>query len=128
MTMAQREREIHALIADWTDAICKGDIQRVLKDRTDDIVMYDVPKPIQSIGIAAYEASWKLFFDHNPPGLDCFSFRDIQIVAGEDVAYAFGLLIIGGGDAQCRLTLGLRRVDGAWKVTHEHHSMPILPG
>lgn len=31
----------------------------------------------------------------------------------------------GGGDAHCRLTLGLRRIDGAWKVTHEHYAIPI---
>ena len=125
MTRERREQEIRALIDDWTDAICNGDIDRGLANRTDDIVLYDVPEPLQSTGIKAYEATWSLFFDHNPAGPNRFCFRDIQIVAGEDVAYAFGRLVIGGGDAHCRLTLGLRRVNGEWKVTHEHHSMPI---
>jgi ketosteroid isomerase-like protein len=24
-----------------------------------------------------------------------------------------------------RLTIGLRKVDGAWKIAHEHHSFPL---
>ena len=29
MTRQRREQEIRALIDDWTDAICKGDIRRI---------------------------------------------------------------------------------------------------
>ena len=125
MTNERNEPAIRAVIDDWTDAICKSDIDRVLANQTDDIVMYDVPEPIQVTGIEAYNDTWKLFFAHNVAGPDRFRLSDVQIVAGDDVAYAHGLLTIGGGDAHCRLTLGLRRIDSAWKVTHEHHSIPI---
>ncbi|MTH80161.1 YybH family protein [Paracoccus aestuariivivens] len=125
MTRDCSEQEIRALVDGWTDAICRGDIPRVLQNRTDDIVMYDVPDPIQSVGIAAYEASWQMLLNHDPPGPDCFRIRDIQIVAGEDVAFTFGLLAIGGGDAHCHLTLGLRLAKGARQAAHEHHSMSI---
>ena len=125
MANNRTEQAIATLIDDWTDAICKGDIDRVLANRTDDIVMYDVPEPIQVKGIDAYKDMWKLFFEHNAAGQDRFRLSDVQVVAGDDIAYAHGLLTIGGGDAHCRLTLGLRRIDGAWKVTHEHHSIPI---
>ena len=128
MTNERREQAIRALIDDWTDAICEGDIGRVLANRTDDIVMYDVPEPIQVRGLEAYKETWKLFFDHNAAGPDRFKLSDVQVVAGADVAHAYGLLTIGGGDAHCRLTLGLRHIDGAWKVTHEHHSIPIKLG
>jgi len=125
MANNRTEQAIPALIDDWIDAICKGDIDRILANRTDDIVMYDVPEPIQVKGIDAYKDTWKLFFEHNAAGPDRFRLSDVQVVAGDDIAYAHGLLTIGGGDAHCRLTLGLRRIDGAWKVTHEHHSIPI---
>ena len=125
MANNRTEQAIATLIDDWTDAICKGDIDRVLANRTDDIVMYDVPEPIQVKGIDAYKDMWKLFFEHNAAGPDRFRLSDVQVVAGDDIAYAHGLLTIGGGAAHCRLTLGLRRIDGAWKVTHEHHSIPI---
>ena len=93
------EQAIRTLIDDWTDAICKGDIDRVLANRTDDIVMYDVPEPIQVKGIDAYKEMWKLFFEHNAAGPDRFRLSDVQVVAGDDIAYAHGLLTIGGGDA-----------------------------
>jgi len=125
MTNNRNEEEIRALIDDWTDAICSGDIERVLANRTDDLVMYDVPEPIQVRGIEGYKDTWKLFFAHNAAGPDRFRLTGVEVVAGDDVAFAHGLLTIGGGDALCRLTLGLRRIDGAWKVTHEHHSIPI---
>ncbi|HEV7372490.1 YybH family protein [Arenibaculum sp.] len=128
MTTERDERAIHALIEDWTDAICKGDIDGVLANRADDIVMYDVPEPIQEKGIDAYRRTWTLFFEHNEAGPDRFRLSDVQVVAGGDVAYAHGLLTIGGGDAYCRLTLGLRRIGGMWKVAHEHHSIPIKLG
>ena len=125
MANNRTEQAIPALIDDWIDAICKGDIDGILANRTDDIVMYDVPEPIQVKGIDAYKDTWKLFFEHNEAGPDRFRLSDVQVVAGDDIAYVHGLLTIGGGDAHCRLTLGLRRIDGAWKVTHEHHSIPI---
>jgi ketosteroid isomerase-like protein len=115
VTTERYEQAIRALIDDWTDAICKGDIDRVLANRTDNIVMYDVPEPIQVTGIDAYKETCA----------DRFKLSDVQVVAGNDAAYAYGLLTIGGGDAHCRLTLGLQRIDGVWKVTHEHHSIPI---
>jgi hypothetical protein len=26
--------------------------------------------------------------------------------------------------AESRLTMGLRKIDGCWRVVHEHHSLP----
>lgn len=90
MTDEGDEQAIRALIDDWTDAICKGDIDRVLANRTDDIVMYDVPEPIQEKGVDAYRQTWRLFFEQNPPGPDRFRLSDLHVVAGGDAAYAYG--------------------------------------
>lgn len=128
MTNTRNEQEVRALIGAWTDAICNGDIDRVLANRADDVILYDVPEPVEMRGIDAYRDSWRIFFEHNAAGPDCFRLSDVEVVAGDDAAYACGLLTIGGGDAQCRLTLGLRRVEGVWKVTHEHHSIPVKLG
>ena len=125
MTNQANEQAVRVLIEDWTDAICKGDIERVLANRADDIVMYDVPEPLQVKGIDAYKETWKVFFRHTEPGPDRFRLSDLHIVTEDDAAYAHGLLTIGGGDARCRLTLCLRKIDGKWRVTHEHHSIPV---
>ncbi|SFT97338.1 SnoaL-like domain-containing protein [Geodermatophilus amargosae] len=49
------------------------------------------------------------------------------MVAGDDVAHAHGLLRVGAAGTEgfrVRLTVGLRRVEGRWLITHEHHSVP----
>lgn len=47
------------------------------------------------------------------------------MTADEDVAFASGLLRIGGSPAPiCRLTLGLVKRGGRWRIVHEHHSAP----
>ena len=53
------------------------------------------------------------------------------MVAGREVAYAHGVVNCAGVNPDgsedpivVRLTMCLRKVDGAWTVTHEHHSVP----
>ncbi len=54
-----------------------------------------------------------------------FVIEDLAITAGETVAFATGLLRIGGSkEPVCRLTLGLKKIDGKWMIAHEHHSAP----
>jgi ketosteroid isomerase-like protein len=38
-------------------------MERVLEHHADDIVMFDVPKPLQARGIEEYKKTWELFFD-----------------------------------------------------------------
>ena len=68
-----------------------------IRDRhTKDILMFDVPEPLQSKGMAAYKKTWDLFLPYGSPGTDLFVIDDLRIPAGEDVACATGLLRIGG--------------------------------
>jgi ketosteroid isomerase-like protein len=100
----------------------------ILRDHSADMVMFDVPPPLHFRGIAAYEASWPQFFEASPKPVR-FDIMDLQITAGNDVAFAVALMrcaVIEDGnvDLDFRLTVGLRKVDGQWIVTHEHHSVP----
>lgn len=125
--MTAEAAKIEQLIREWEAAICAGDIGGILAAHDRDIVMFDVPAPLEVRGIADYETSWLLFFAHAPAGPHRFRVTDLRIMAGESVAFAHGLLIIGGGDAppHCRLTLGLCKTGSDWRITHEHHSMPL---
>lgn len=97
----------------------------ILANHTKDILMFDVPVPLLSKGIARYRKTWELFFRHGSPGDDVFVIEDLRIVAGSDVAFATGLLRIGGSRKPvCRLTLGLKKRRGRWLIAHEHHSAP----
>lgn len=119
------ETQVRHLIERWVEAVCRGDMEGVLAHHSLDVVMYDVPEPIQCQGLSAYRETWELFFADNRAGPDRFRVDDLQIHAGDDVAFAYGLLSIGGAPARCRLTMGLRRTGDTWFIIHEHHSMPI---
>jgi uncharacterized protein (TIGR02246 family) len=129
------ESEIKALVERWTAAVHAGDLDGVLADHTDDIVMYDVPPPYEGArGIAAYRDTWPGFFEWQASGA-VFEITSLEVTAGDTVAYAFALLRCGKPeelaakpDLRLRLTLGLRKEDGRWRVAHEHHSFPDESG
>lgn len=123
--------EIRTLIERWAEAVHRGDMDGVLAAHADDIVMYDVPPPYDGVrGIDAYRATWPGFFEWQANGAS-FEIESLDVAAGEDVAYAHGLLrcatrqdLAARPELRLRLTLGLRREDGRWVVAHEHHSFP----
>lgn len=117
--------EVTALIRRWERAVQAGDFEGILAPHTEDVVMFDVPEPLQSLGLDAYRKTWELFFRHGAPHPKLFVIEDLRVTAGHDVAFATGLLRIGGAPSPaCRLTLGLVRRDGRWLIAHEHHSAP----
>jgi uncharacterized protein (TIGR02246 family) len=122
---APAETEIRMLIRNWELAIQTGDMDAILAHHADDIVMFEVPEPIRSNGLKAYEDTWDLFFRYGSPGPDVFVIERLSVTAGDDVAFARGLLRIGGSEKPvCRLTLGLEKREGRWLIAHEHHSAP----
>lgn len=117
--------EIVSLIRRWERAVQAGDMTGILADHAEDIVMFDVPEPLQSLGLEAYRKTWDLFYQYGQPSPDLFVIEDLRVTAGEDVAFASGLLRIGGSAAPvCRLTLGFEKREGRWRIVHEHHSAP----
>lgn len=122
---------ITALLHRWVDAVHTGDLDTVLADHAPDIVMFDVPPPDDGVrGLAAYRQTWPPFFDWQRSGAS-FEITELHVSAGDDVAFAYALLRCGTADEldahpghRLRLTVGLRKVDGRWTVTHEHHSFP----
>jgi uncharacterized protein (TIGR02246 family) len=128
MSENPEEMAIRAQIEAWAAAVRAQDMAGILRDHSADMVMFDVPPPLHLRGIAAYEASWPQFFEASPKPVR-FDIMDLQITAGNDVAFAVALMrcaVIEDGnvDLDFRLTVGLRKVDGQWIVTHEHHSVP----
>jgi uncharacterized protein (TIGR02246 family) len=129
--MTDDETHVRALIERWAAAVHDGDLPGVLADHADDIVMFDVPPPHDGVrGIDAYRGTWPPFFEWQRTGA-CFDIVALEVVAGDDVAWAHALLRCGTPDElaadpdnRLRLTLGLRRQDGRWVVAHEHHSFP----
>jgi ketosteroid isomerase-like protein len=130
MNEAPEETAIHDQIEAWAAAVRSQNMAGILKHHATDIVMFDVPPPLQLRGIAAYRDSWPQFFDASPKPIR-FDIMEMQITAGRDVAFATALMrcvVIEGSnvDLDFRLTIGLRKIDSQWIVTHEHHSIPAV--
>jgi ketosteroid isomerase-like protein len=124
------EAAICGTIENWARAVRARDIDGILTHHAPDILMFDVPPPMQSKGLAAYKKSWELFFSW-AGDLGVFDIIEMQITAGNDVAFATALMRCAGRAAQgdkveleFRLTVGLRKIAGIWTVMHEHHSIP----
>jgi uncharacterized protein (TIGR02246 family) len=126
------EEQIRALILRWANAVHAGDLETTLADHTKDIVMFDVPPPENGVrGIDAYGKTWPPFFEFQRSGAS-FEIVELQVAAGDRIAYAFALLRCGSKDElaanpdkRLRLTLGLRKSEGKWQVAHEHHSFTL---
>jgi uncharacterized protein (TIGR02246 family) len=124
------EAEIRELIERWAKAVREENRAAVRADHDPGILMFDVPPPFLSRGLDEYMATWETFFasSEKPVG---FAFHDVEVTCGQDVAFATAI-------GQCvnietngkrepldfRLTMGLRKIDGRWRVMHEHHSLP----
>lgn len=118
--------QIRTLIEHWIKAVQDKNLSGAIEHHTDDIVMFDVPLPLQSKDIDAYRATWELFFENSPGGPESFAITELAITSGDTVAFAHGLLHIDGSKEPVgRLTIGLRKEDDTWKIAHEHHSYPL---
>ena len=126
MAQETNEAEIRSLVANWAKAARSKDMEGVLAHHTDDIVMFDVPMPLQSRGMDEYRSTWDLFFANSPGGPGSFEVTELQVTADDSVAYCHAILNVM--DSRGRLTIGLRKENGQWLIAHEHHSYPMQLG
>jgi uncharacterized protein (TIGR02246 family) len=124
------EGELRELIAQWAKAVRDEDLAAIRAEHDPNILMFDVPIPFLSRGLDAYMATWQTFFASSPKPVT-FALEDVEITAGNDVAFATAIgrcvNIERNGEKtklRFRLTMGFRKQDGRWRIMHEHHSLP----
>jgi PhnB protein len=126
---ATAEAQIRALIDDWAKALRAKDVDGVLAHYAPDSVTFDLAPPLISTaadakGLQAWFATWR-----GPLG---YEIRDLTITAGDDAAFGHSLNRLSGtktdgerADVWFRQTFGFRRLEGAWKIAHQHESVPF---
>ena len=126
------EAAIRNVVESWTAAVRRKDFEGILQNHSSDIVMFDVPPPLQSKGIDAYRKTWDLFFSWSSDPIP-FDIAEMSITAGRDVAFVVATMRCAepgpSGEQKSldfRLTIGLRKFNGRWIITHEHHSVPAV--
>ena len=77
------------------DAVRRHDLAGVLAHHEQDIVMFDVPPPLQSRGIDSRENMGSVLQVHKPS--QAFDIQELAITAGEDVAFALAVMRCGSG-------------------------------
>ena len=117
------EAQIRALIENWAKAVRDVNMDDILAHHTADIVMFDVPPPLQFKGMDEYKKTWELFFQFSPGGDGSFDILELHISASDTVAFAYGLVHVV--DNPVRLSIGFRKENGSWLIAHEHHSYPM---
>lgn len=130
MTNPQDAADVREVVEAWAAAVRREDYEAILRNHSPDIVMFDVPPPFQSKGIEAYRKTWDTFFSWSSEPVP-YAFTEMNITAGSDVAFVVATMRCaepGPNGEQVglnfRLTMGLRKIDGRWTITHEHHSVP----
>lgn len=124
------EAAIRDVVESWAAAVRRRDFEGILQNHSSDILMFDVPPPFQSIGIEAYKKTWDLFFSCSGDPI-VFDITSMTITSASEVAFVAATMHCTepGIDGErkgldFRLTIGLRKFDGRWTITHEHHSVP----
>ena len=124
------EVAIRRLVENWASAVRRKDLDAILANHSPNMLMFDVPPPLESKGLEAYKRTWDLFFSWARDPV-VFNIGEMSVTAGDDVAFVTALMRCAGTEANgedieldFRLTIGLRKIDNQWIVVHEHHSIP----
>jgi PhnB protein len=128
---ADDEAQIRKLVEDWAKAVRAKNVDAVVSHYAADIVSFDLAPPLQHAGADALRKGLTAWFRtfRGPVG---YEVHDLSITTGDEVAFCRSLNRISGTrtdgeetDVWVRATVGLRRIDGARTITHEHASVPF---
>lgn len=127
------EEEIRAVLDARLAAVGAKQPEASVKDYARDVVLFDLAPPLAVPPSQAADPARARQWFETWDGPIATELRDLAITAGDDVAFAFGLLRMSGtrsdgseADFWSRTTVCLERRDGAWRIVHEHNSFPML--
>src|SRR5688572_26516223 len=130
---AQDEAAIRQLIAAWSNALEAKDVDGLTADYAPDALLFDAIPPYKTAGAAKIREVWANCLPYFPETFKS-EHRDLVIHVDGDLAFVHGLHHFvptpaddPSGQTWMRVTACYRRIDGRWKVVHEHVSIPFNP-
>ena len=128
---SEDEAAVHAVLESIARAVRSKNVEAMLAQCATDLVTFDMVPPIKHEGTDALRGLWEKSLEGFEAPLD-YDFQRLHIEVGGDVAFARALNRFGGTRTDgtqivnwLRSTFVLRKIDGRWKVVHEHVSVPI---
>jgi uncharacterized protein (TIGR02246 family) len=127
------EIQIRQMMADQETAMRARDAEHLVARYAPEVVSFDLAPPLQHAGAEVLDASgrqrWFAGFD----GPIDYQITELRVTAGSDVAFCHSLNRLSTTPHGMpepftlwfRATVGLRKQDGAWRITHQHNSTPF---
>jgi uncharacterized protein (TIGR02246 family) len=127
------ERELRDLVDERVRAVRERDSTTLAARPAEDVITFGVLPPLNSRGSQATVEHLQAWFDGYDGPID-YSTHDVQASAQGDLGFCSYLYHVGGtlktGDQVnmwVRATLCCRRIDGRWRIVHDHESVPFDP-
>jgi uncharacterized protein (TIGR02246 family) len=127
------EARIHALIEERIAAVRTKDLQLLLAHHAPDVVVFDVVAPLSYSGVEAVNERAGEWFALYRTRID-YDVGDLTVTVGSDLAFCSYLYRVRGTtkrhervDMRVRATVCFRKFGGAWRIVHEHDSVPFDP-
>lgn len=129
---AGEKTEIRQLIRDFYTALEAKNIGRMLSFYAPEAIMFDVKAPFQTKGAIAWKHTWEACIDYFPAAFQVET-KDVHIYANENLAFAHFLFRFitktdhPAAQTWMRATGCYKKIQGKWKILHEHASVPFNP-
>ena len=129
----KNEAEVRDVYERWAKATRARDMNGIMSVCApgDTLVAYDIVPPLEYKGYEAYRKDYEEFLAMYDGPVE-IEFREMHIVAGNDVAFIHALERLAGtmkggqkSDLWVRATSGLRKINGKWLIVHDHISVPV---
>lgn len=128
---ANNESQLREVIEGWAKAVGAKDVEGTMAYFAPDVLTFDLAPPLQHVGREVIRKGMEEWFPtwDGPIGLEI---RDLRVTVDGDVAFCTSLQRMSGTktdgekpDLWVRATLGLQKIDGAWRIAHQHTSTPF---
>ncbi|HKT89431.1 MAG TPA: nuclear transport factor 2 family protein [Candidatus Sulfotelmatobacter sp.] len=122
------EQPIRELIANLYRAICRKDVDGILRHYSPDAVIFNVKPPYQMANDDRWRRVWETSLAHFPAAFGAET-RDMVVTLSGSLAVAHYLMRFTrlGSQNWLRETVVFRKEQGSWKIIHEHSSIPFDP-
>jgi ketosteroid isomerase-like protein len=124
--------QIRALLEDWMASIRVKDAAAVMSHYANNLVQFDLAPPLQYCGENALNKAALEDWFSTFRGSIGYEILDPTITADDEIAFCHSLNHLTGTkttgenvDVWLRATVGFRKIDQKWAITHWHESVPF---